>query len=130
MCGSNLEFQQGVSVDLSTFPPWKRVLLQHMTSVNFQVCVWKRAHEHNLEIPSSLDHGFIIKTETGKLKPLQFEGDVIPKALVDVLAKEEKDEDDSEDELHRNMDDDDDDDDEEEGEEGEEGEEEEEETDD
>ena len=107
MCGSSLELRQGISVDLSTFPPCKRFLLQHMRRVNFQVCVWKRAHEHYSEIPSPLDHGFHINTETGKLEPLWFEGDVIPKALVDVLAEEEKDEDDSADELHTNMDDDD-----------------------
>ena len=90
----------GTSIGLSTFPPCKRVLLQHMTRVNFQVCVCKRTHKHNPEIPSPLNHGFHIKTETGKLKPLRFEGDVIPKALVDVLAEE-----DLADELHRNMDD-------------------------
>ncbi len=39
MCGSSLELRQSVCVDLSTFPPCKRVLLQHMRRVNFQVCV-------------------------------------------------------------------------------------------
>ena len=78
-----------------------------MTSVNFQVCVWKGAHKHYPGIPSPLDHGFHIKTEPGKLKPLRFEGDVIPKALVDVLAEEEIDEDDLADELDRNMDEED-----------------------
>lgn len=113
MCGSNLELRQCISVDLSPFPPCKRVLLQHIRRVNFQVCVWKRAHKHYLEIPSPLDHGFHINTETGKLEPMWFEDD-IPKALVDVLAEEEKDEDDLADELHTNMDKDDDDDKEEE----------------
>ncbi|KAJ8404533.1 hypothetical protein AAFF_G00338000 [Aldrovandia affinis] len=97
--------RQGLSVDLSTFPPCKRVLLEHMKRVNFQVCVWKRAHEHYPEIPSPLDHGFHINSETGKLEPLWFEGDVIPKALVDVLAEEDTDEDDIADEIHT-MDDD------------------------
>ena len=106
MCGSSLELRQGLSVDLSTFPPCKRVLFQHMRRVNFQVCVWKRAHEHYPEIPSPLDHGFHINTETGKLEPLWFEGDVIPKALIDVLAEEETDEGDLADEIHTNMDDD------------------------
>ncbi|KAJ8349163.1 hypothetical protein AAFF_G00189180 [Aldrovandia affinis] len=105
ICGSSLELRQGLSVDLSTFPPCKRVLLEHMKRVNFQVCVWKRAHEHYPEIPSPLDHGFHINSETGKLEPLWFEGDVIPKALVDVLAEEDTDEDDIADEIHT-MDDD------------------------
>ncbi|KAJ8405152.1 hypothetical protein AAFF_G00321430 [Aldrovandia affinis] len=105
ICGSSLELRQGLSIDLSTFPPCKRVLLEHMKRVNFQVCVWKRAHEHYPEIPSPLDHGFHINSETGKLEPLWFEGDVIPKALVDVLAEEDTDEDDIADEIHT-MDDD------------------------
>ncbi|KAL7398479.1 hypothetical protein ABVT39_010581 [Epinephelus coioides] len=70
MCGSSLELRQGLSIDLLTFPPCKRVPLQHMRRVNFQVCIWKRAHEHYLEIPSPLNHGFHINTETGKLEPL------------------------------------------------------------
>ena len=57
-------------------------------------------------MPSPLDHGFYINTETGKLEPLWFEGAVFPKALVDVLAEEETDEDDLADEIHTNMDDD------------------------
>lgn len=74
-----------------------------MKRVNFQVCIWKRAHEHYPEIPSPLDHGFHINTETGKLEPLWFEGDVIPKALVDVWAENETDEDDLTDEIHTNI---------------------------
>ncbi|KAJ8386349.1 hypothetical protein AAFF_G00174460 [Aldrovandia affinis] len=79
ICGSSLELRQGLSVDLSTFPPCKEVLLEHMKRVNFQVCVWKRAHEHYPEIPSPLDHGFHINSETGKLEPLWFEGASSPK---------------------------------------------------
>ena len=78
-----------------------------MRKVNFQVCTWKRAHEHSPEVPSPLDHGFHLNTETVKLEPLGFEGDVIPKALVDFLAGQE----DDEDELHTNIEDKDDDDD-------------------
>ena len=106
MCGSTLEIRQGLSVDLSTFPPCKRVLLQHMKRVNFQVCIWKRAHERYPEIPSPLDHGFYINAESDKLEPLWFDGDVIPKVLVDVLAEEEIDENESADEIHTYMDDD------------------------
>ncbi|KAL2095547.1 hypothetical protein ACEWY4_007695 [Coilia grayii] len=103
VCGSSFELRQGLSVDLSTFPPCRRVLLQHMKRVNFQVCIWKRAHEHYPEIPCPLNHGFHVNTETGKLEPLWFEGDVIPKALVDVLAEEDTDEDDLTDEIHTNI---------------------------
>ena len=89
MCGSNLELQQGISIDLSTFPSCKRVLLQHTTSFNFQVCVCKRAHKHYPGIPSPLNHGFQIKRQKGKL-PLQFEGDVTPKPLSMFWQKRKK----------------------------------------
>lgn len=106
MCGSSPELHKDLFVDLSTFSPCKRVLLQHMRRVSFQVCVWKRAHEHYPHAYPPLDHWFYLNTETGKLEPLWFEGDVIPKALVDVLEEEETDEDDLADEIHSIIDDD------------------------
>ena len=106
MCGSTLELQQGLSVDLSTFPPCKRVLLQHMKRVNFQVCVWKRAHENYPEIQSPLDHIFYIYEESGKIESVWFDGDVIPRVLVDVLVEEENGENDIADEIHTFIDDD------------------------
>lgn len=80
---------------LHLFPPNKRVLLQHMRRVNFQVCIWKRAHKHYLEIPFLINHGLHIE-------PKWFEGDVIPKGLIDVLA-EEVDKEESADEHHTNI---------------------------
>ena len=106
MCGSSLELRPGLSIDLSTFPPCKRVLVQHIKRVNFQVCIWKRAHENNPAIPSPLDNGFHLNSENGKLEPLWFEGDVIPKALIDVLVEEGTDEDDLE-EIYIHINDDD-----------------------
>ena len=89
-----------------------------MRRINFQVCICKRAHKHYPEIPSPLDHGFHINTETGKLEPLWFKGDITPKVGVDVLTEEE-DEDDLADDLHANLDDDDEEEEKEEEEEGE-----------
>ncbi|CAJ1079900.1 hypothetical protein XNOV1_A042672 [Xyrichtys novacula] len=105
MCGSSLELHPGLSIDFSTFPPCRRVLIQHIKRVNVQVCIWKRAHENNPAIPSPLGIGFHLNTENGKLEPLWFEGDVIPKALNDVLVEEWTDEDDLE-EIHTYMNDD------------------------
>ena len=45
-----------------------------------------RALDPFLEIPSPLDHGYHV-TEAGKLKPLCFEGDVIPMVPVDILEE-------------------------------------------
>ena len=77
-----------------------------MKRFNFQVCVWKRAHENYIEIPSPLDHGFYINAESGKLETIWFDGDVLPRVLVDVLAEEEIGENDIADEIHTFMDDD------------------------
>ena len=86
ICGSNVDLRPGASIDLSTFPRCRRVLAKHIMRVNFQVCIWRRALDHFPEIPSPLDHGYIV-TEAGKLEPLWFEGDIIPMVLVDILTK-------------------------------------------
>ena len=39
ICGSNVDLRPGLSTDLSTFPPCRSVLAQHIKRVNFQVCV-------------------------------------------------------------------------------------------
>ena len=69
-----------------------------MKRVNFKVCIWRRALDHFPEIPSPLDHGYPV-TETGKLKPLCFDGDVIPMVLVDIL-KENGNGEETTDEIH------------------------------
>ena len=66
ICGSNVDLRPGLSIDLSTFAPCRRVLAQHIKRVNFQVCIWRRALDHFPEIPSPLDHGYHV-TEAGKL---------------------------------------------------------------
>ena len=66
ICGSNVDLRPGLSIDLSTFPPCRRVLAQHIKRVNFQVCIWRRALYHFPEIPSPLDNGYIV-TEAGKM---------------------------------------------------------------
>ena len=86
ICGSNVDLRSGLSIDLSTFPPCRRVLAQHIKRVNFQVCIWRRALDHFQEIPSPLDRGYHVK-EAGKLEPLWFEEDVISMILVDVLEE-------------------------------------------
>ena len=86
ICGSNVDLRPGLSIDLSTFPPCRQVLAQHIKRINLQVCIWRRALNPFLEIPSPLDHGYHV-TEARKLEPLWFEGDVIPMVLVDILEK-------------------------------------------
>ena len=91
ICGSNVNLRPGLSIDLSIFPPCRRILAQHVKRVNFQVCIWRRALDRFPEIPSSLDHGYHV-TEARTLEPLWFEGDVIPMVLVDILEENWNDE--------------------------------------
>ena len=56
--------------------------------MNYQVCIWRMAHEHSPKIPLPQEFGFHINSDTNKHEPLWFEGDVIPKNLVSVLEGE------------------------------------------
>ncbi len=57
---------------------------QHLRWVNYQVAIWKRAHEANPILPSPTD-GNCWTTADGQLEPLWTDGDIIPKSLVDDL---------------------------------------------
>ena len=72
-------------------------------------------HEQYPEIPSPQEFGFHIYSDTGKLELLWFEGDVIPKDLINVLLEEEEGEEKEYfDEIHISIEDNSDDDEEEE----------------
>ena len=43
------------TIDLSSLPPPRVCLREHIKRVNFQVGIWKRAHVQNPEIPSPMD---------------------------------------------------------------------------
>ena len=86
ICGSNVDLRPGLFIDLSIFPPCRRILAQHIKRVNFQVSIWCRALDNFPDIPFPLDHGYHV-TEARKLQPLWFEGDVIPMVLVDILEE-------------------------------------------
>ena len=108
--GSSLDLQPGVTLDLVNFPPCQRALIQHLKRVNYQVCIWRRAHEQYPDIPSPQKFGFHINSDTGKLEPLWFEGDGIPTDLINVLLEEEE-EKENFDEIHISVEDNSDDDD-------------------
>ena len=117
LSGSALNFRPSVTFDLANFPPCKRVLEQHVKRANYQVCIWRRAHEHYPQIPMPQEFGYHINSETNKLEPLWFEGDVIPKDLVRVSDRQGEedfdglnmsDDDDDDDYYYCNDDDDDD----------------------
>ena len=73
ICGSNVDLWPGLSIYLSTFPTCRRVLAQHTKRVNLQDCIWRRALDHFLEIPSPLDHGYHV-TEAEQTGTTLFRG--------------------------------------------------------
>ena len=91
--------------------------------MNYQVCIWRKAHEHYPSVPLPQGFGFHINPDTNKLEPLWFEGAIIPNDFISVLEGEEggedhfdfldiNDFDNYDDDEHDDDDDDDDDDDE------------------
>ena len=85
------------TVDMSSLPPCKRTLREHIKRVNYQVAIWRSAHQPNPDIPHPDQHGW--KMVDGHLQPLWFQGDDIPAQLVDVCLRSsddsEEDDDDS-----------------------------------
>ena len=71
------------SVDMSTLPPCRRSLKQHILRANYQIAIWKRANIAKPRIPSvARDHGWVM-TKNG-VKPLWYEGECQPQHLEDI----------------------------------------------
>lgn len=91
---------QNCNVDMTTLPPCKRSLEQHVKRTNYQVAIWKRANSPTPDIPAvHKDHGWKMG-ETG-LQPLWFEGLSQPQKLQDV-AIDNSDDDDSDSDAYVN----------------------------
>ena len=86
------------NIDMGTFPPCKRCLVQHIKRVNYQVSIWKNAHIPDPEIPAvSEEYGWTVVN--GYLEPLWIEGALLLPRMVDILEETlegEGDEDDKE----------------------------------
>ena len=83
-CGNELSNIK--NVDMSSLPPCKRSLVQHVRRVNYQVGVWRRAHLPKPNIPSPIpDHGWEMKDD--QIQPLCFEGEVMPTSIADILEQ-------------------------------------------
>ena len=88
--GAEEEIGRSVHVDMSLFPPCNYSLHQHIRRVNYQVAIWKRAHEATPTIPSPSEvHGWT--RNEGNLEPLWTSTCILPQKLVDVLESFEKD---------------------------------------
>lgn len=85
-CGGEKEFKKASAFDLSALPPCQNVLIQHLNRVNYQVAIWKCAHEAQPSVPNPTDgHGWTV--EHGITQPLWTDKDVLPKELVDILEE-------------------------------------------
>lgn len=74
------------NVDMGNLPPCKKALVQHIKRVNHQVGIWKRAHIPKPNIPAaSQGHGW--KVEDAILKPIWFDGDILPRELISVAEE-------------------------------------------
>ncbi|KAG1650870.1 hypothetical protein GQR58_027662 [Nymphon striatum] len=90
---TGLEIKLERKVDLSSLPPPRSCLNEHIRRVNYQVGIWKRAHIPKPIIPEATDdHGWVKRN--CQIEPKWSAGDVIPPKLADVLEKMECDDDD------------------------------------
>ena len=82
--GDEEQMSKSVHVDLSLLPPCKDSLHQHIRIVNYQVAIWKRAHEAIPIIPPpTQEHGWT--KDRDNLEPLWSTTSILPQRLVDVL---------------------------------------------
>ena len=72
------------NMDMSTLPPCRKCLIQHIKRVNYQISIWKSSHiaQPNIPVPSER-HGWT--RVNGDLEPLWIEGQVLPHRLADIL---------------------------------------------
>ena len=74
------------NIDMSTLPPCRKCLIQHVRRVNYQISIWKNSHiaQPNIPVPSER-HGWT--KVNGNLEPLWIEGQVLPQRLADILQE-------------------------------------------
>jgi hypothetical protein len=73
-------------VDLSTLPPPRTCLEEHIKRVNYQVGIWKRAHIAKPVISEPTDdNGWMMRID--RLEPKWCAGDILPPKLADILEK-------------------------------------------
>ena len=81
-CYDGDRLRAGLKVDLSTFPPCRGALQQHIRRVKYQVAIWRRADMPVVDVPSPTDgHGWTL--DSGHLEPLWVDGPIIPEVIAD-----------------------------------------------
>ena len=70
-------------IELCSFPPCRKALIQHIRRANFQMATWRRADTPLIASPKPTDgHGWHADDD-GSMVPLWFAGDCLPKVLID-----------------------------------------------
>ena len=82
-CENNGQLDPNKNVDLANLPPCSSSLKQHVKRSNYQVKIWKLAHENFPEIPDPSQHGW--KIGEVSLEPVWSEEQILPIELVDLL---------------------------------------------
>lgn len=85
------------NVDMSSLPPCKKTLREHVNRVNYQVAIWRSAHQPNPDIPDPEQHGW--RLVHGHLQPVWFQGEDIPAQLADVRLQTGDDSEDDDDNV-------------------------------
>ena len=88
--GENHKINSTSKVDLSKLPPCKISLSPHLSRVNYRLGQWKRAHENTPEIPSPLQHGWVLG-ENRVLEPIWSDGPILPELLIELLPSDNSD---------------------------------------
>lgn len=84
--GAGQSLDSKKNVDLSSLPPPRVCLKEHIKRVNYQVAIWKRGHIPKPEIPHPADdHGWMMSD--GRLEPRWFKGKALPASLADIFEK-------------------------------------------
>ena len=87
VCAKESRLVPSATLDMATFPPCKKSLTQHIRRVNHQVGIWKRAHIPKPSIPkASQGHGW--EEKGGYMDPIWYEGDALPRELIDIAQRE------------------------------------------
>ena len=82
------------NMDMSSLPPCKKTLEQHLKRVIHTVGTWKQSHLPNPDIPDPVNHGWILVNNV--LQPHWFDDEEIPLNLADVEITDESDSDENE----------------------------------
>ena len=93
-CGNDT-INPNVNVDLSSLPPCRRSLTQHIRRANYQTAIWKRALLPSPDIPNPFEgHGWHISE--GELQPLWTDEEeelILPDDVIEDILIENTDED-------------------------------------